>query len=403
MAKRTSMRALGTTLVAAVALLVSAGAATAAPPSVGTKDASGVSSNSAKLNGTVDPNNEATTWYFEFGASTGYGTKTTVKSAGSGNKAVNASTTISGLAAGTTYHYRLVASNGSGTTFGSDESVTTDGPPTVVTGAPQSIAPSTVTLTGSVDPRGEGTSWQFEYGTTTAYGSKTKSKNAGSKPGSVAVDERVKDLTPGTTYHYRLIASSKAGKATGADATFVTTQAVTLSKPASKVVAGRYVTLSGTSSGAQPGSSVTVLARPFGTNDFAQVATVLTGGGGTWTYLAKPRIATTYRASANGGTSATFTVGVRPAVSLRLVTKARFSTRVTGASGFTGKLVKLQRRANGRWVTVKQKRLNARSVALFPASLLPHGRSAIRIAMSVNQAGPGYLGGLSRTLSYTRK
>ncbi len=403
MTRPISTRGRRTILVAAIAFLLFVPGATAAPPTVVTKDASAVSANSAKLHGTVDPNREATAWYFEFGTSTSYGTKTTVKSAGSGSKAVNASTTISGLAPATTYHFRLVASNGSGTTLGADRSVTTDGPPTVVTGAPQNIAPTTVTLTGSVDPRGRGTSWQFEYGTTTAYGSKTRSNNAGSKPGSVAVDEQLKDLKPGTTYHYRLVASNKVGKATGADATFATPQAVTLRKPASTVVAGRYVTLSGTVTSAQPGFTVAVLARPFGANEFSQVATVLTGGGGVWTYLAQPRIATTYEASANGGTSATFTVGVRPAVSLRLITKARFATRVSGATGFTGKFVKLQRRVNGRWVNVKQKRLNASSVALFPASLLPRGRSTIRIAMSVNQAGPGYLGGLSRTLAYTPK
>ena len=51
---------------------------------------------------------------------------------------------------------------------------------------------------------------------------------------------------------------------------------------------------------------------------------------------------------------------------------------------------------------MKQTRLNANSVAIFSAKLLPQGRSTIRVAMSVNQAGPGYLGGKSRTLTYTR-
>ena len=51
---------------------------------------------------------------------------------------------------------------------------------------------------------------------------------------------------------------------------------------------------------------------------------------------------------------------------------------------------------------MKQTRLNANSSAIFSGSLLPRGRSTIRIAISVNQAGPGYLGGKSRTLTYTR-
>jgi hypothetical protein len=53
-------------------------------------------------------------------------------------------------------------------------------------------------------------------------------------------------------------------------------------------------------------------------------------------------------------------------------------------------------------VTVKQARLNSNSAAIFPATLLPKGHSTIRVALSVNQAGPGYLGGLSRKLTYTR-
>ncbi len=97
------------------------------------------------------------------------------------------------------------------------------------------------------------------------------------------------------------------------------------------------------------------------------------------------------------------TIGVRPAVTLRLITRARFLVHVTAASSFSGKLVKLQRLPpNGRWSTVRQGRLNTRSSVVFAASVLPLGSSTIRIAMSINQAGPGYLGGLSRTLSFTR-
>jgi hypothetical protein len=46
-------------------------------------------------------------------------------------------------------------------------------------------------------------------------------------------------------------------------------------------------------------------------------------------------------------------------------------------------------------------RLNRRSSATFRGAL-PRGRSTIRIVMSVNQAGAGYLGGKSRTIVVTR-
>jgi hypothetical protein len=309
---------------------------------------------------------------------------------------------ISGLATATTYHYRLVASNGSGTTLGADRTLTTSGQPVVVTGTAQGASTTAVTLTGTVDPRGRSTNWDFEYGTSTSYGTKSPSHNAGSGFGAVAVSEPLAGLAPGTTYHYRLVGSNGNGGAAGADVTFTTSPAVTLTQKVFRVIAGKYVTLSGTVSGVGSGVPVAINAQSFGSSSPAVIATVSTGANGVWTYPAQPRIGTTYTATANGGTSAPVSIGVQPAVSFARITKARFSTRVTGATGFTGKFVKFQRLVDGRWITMKQARLNANSGAIFPATLLPKGRSTIRVAMSVNQAGPGYLGGLGRQLTYTR-
>jgi len=399
-----SMRRAGAVAVLVLAAaLAAAAAALAAAPAVVTGGATSVGTSSARLNGTVDPNGEATSWYFEFGTTTAYGTKTAVKSAGSRQNPTSQSIVVAGLTGSTTYHYRLVASNNTGTTLGGDRTFTTAGPPVVVTGALQSDSPTAVTVTGSVDPRGRSTSWYVEYGTTTAYGSKTQSNNAGSGAAPVAVSQLISSLTPSTAYHYRLVASNNAGTSRGADATFTTPAAVTLKQSSFRVVAGRYVTLTGKVDGAQAGVPVSVSAQQFGQTAFTQIATVMTGGGGTWTYLAQPRIATTYLATANGGSSTPVTVGVQPSMTFQRITHDRFSTKVTGAAGFPGKLVKFQRLANGRWTTLKQTRLNGSSVAIFSAFLLPKGRSVVRVAMSVNQAGPGYLGGLSRQLVFTRK
>jgi Zn-dependent metalloprotease len=95
------------------------------PPSVTTGSASGVSQSAATLNGSVDPNGLATSYHFEYGTTSSYGSSTSSQSAGSGTSAVAASAGISGLAAGTTYHFRLVASNSAGTTQGSDQTFTT--------------------------------------------------------------------------------------------------------------------------------------------------------------------------------------------------------------------------------------------------------------------------------------
>jgi hypothetical protein len=274
--------------------------------------------------------------------------------------------------------------------------------PSAITGPVTTYGPTSATVGGTVNPNGEATTWHVEYGKTTTYGTDTASVSAGSGTANTSVTATLTNLEPGTTYHYRLVATNSAGTTYGADATFATVPAVTLTQTGFRVVAGRFIRLSGTVAGGQPGQSVTVLAQPFGAGAFAQIATVLTGGGGTWSFLAQPRVATTYAASIGGNTSSSVTIGVQPSMTLQRITKNRVSTRVGGASSFAGKLVKLQRQANGGWVTVKQARLNANSAAVFSGKLLPMGPSTIRVVMSVNQAGPGYLGGKSRTLVYNR-
>jgi predicted outer membrane repeat protein len=105
------------------------GAYEATPPIVATGAASGVSSSSATLNGTVNPDNLATTYHFEYGTSTAYGSSTASQSAGSDYAAHPESATITGLTPGTTYHFRIVASNAVGTSAGSDQVFTTVGAP----------------------------------------------------------------------------------------------------------------------------------------------------------------------------------------------------------------------------------------------------------------------------------
>jgi len=84
-----------------------------------------VTANSATLNGTVNPNGQATTYYFEYGTTSGYGSQTASQSAGSGSSDVGVSANLSALSSGATYHYRLVATNSSGTTRGADKTFTT--------------------------------------------------------------------------------------------------------------------------------------------------------------------------------------------------------------------------------------------------------------------------------------
>jgi hypothetical protein len=96
---------------------VSTGTVTALPaPTVSTNRASDVAAWQATLNGHVDPNGLATTAWFQYGPSTGYGPATP---AGADTRPVPAAATVS-LAPNTTYHYRALASNGAGTSVGAD-------------------------------------------------------------------------------------------------------------------------------------------------------------------------------------------------------------------------------------------------------------------------------------------
>jgi hypothetical protein len=375
---------------------------TAGAPVAVSGSVSAITTKAAKLAGSVNPNGQATSWYFEYGTTTGYGSKTATKSAGSGAKATGVSITVNGLKTATQYHYRLVATNGSGTNVGADRVFGTAGPPLVRTGTALDLGPTTARPTGVVNPHGRRTTWYFEYGTTTRYGSRTSSRSAGSSFGDQSVSAAITRLRTAATYHYRLVARNDAGTIRGADLTFTTT-GVSLNARARRVVFGRRVMLSGIVPTRLPGETVTLLAQDYGLGSARVIATVLTGNGGAWQYLARPTIRTSYTASWNGANSRNVEVAVRPAIVFRRVGRARFATRVVAARSFVGRRVKLQRRtAAGRWVTVKRIRLNRRSAATFRVQLR-RGTSRLRVVMSVNQAGPGYLAGISRTIVYRRR
>ncbi|ADB49856.1 fibronectin type III domain-containing protein [Conexibacter woesei] len=94
-------------------------------PAVATTGASSVNTTTATLNGTVNPLGLTTTYRFEYGDTAAYGASTPDTSAGAGSSAINASANLTGLRPGTTYHYRLVASNVMGTSYGADQTFKT--------------------------------------------------------------------------------------------------------------------------------------------------------------------------------------------------------------------------------------------------------------------------------------
>jgi N-acetylneuraminic acid mutarotase len=219
------------------------------PPAVTTNPATHVASYSATLNGTVNPRGFATAVYFQYGTTTSYGS-TTASQSFSGTTMRSVSANISGLSASTTYHFRIVANNSAGTSYGADRTFITlsaTGPPVVTTNPATLIASFSVTLNGAGDPHGLTTTVYFQYGTTTSYGLTTPIH---SKSGNTYqnVSASISGLSANTTYHFRIVASNSAGTRYGADRTFRTLSAtgppVVITNPATNV-ASSSATLNG--------------------------------------------------------------------------------------------------------------------------------------------------------------
>jgi hypothetical protein len=204
------------------------------PPTVVTEAASEVTFAGARLNATVNPNGgEISECELEYGPTTSYGTKASCSpSPGSGFSPVAVSAAVSGLMGNSTYHFRVVATNAGGTSYGGDESLQTEpDPPTVVTKNASEVTLTGARLNATVNPNGgEVTECNFEYGTSTAYGSSAPCVPApGSGTSAVAVSATVSGLPEGTVYHFRIAARNAGGTSHGLDSSFATS--TTLSPP----------------------------------------------------------------------------------------------------------------------------------------------------------------------------
>jgi len=213
-----------------------------------TAGATGVGPTTATIAGTIDPEGVVgTRSHFEYGTDTNYGNVTPDVSVGSGSAPVAASESLADLAPGTTYHFRLVGSNPQGSLVGPDRTFTTDPVQAGVDidGVPfgSGMTVDTATLNGTLNPSGAATSYHFEYGTTTGYGTNTPDGNAGSTSGDTPVSVPLTGLQPGTAYHFRLVADNGVGGAVqGADATFTTAPAT---PPSASNVTSTSATLNG--------------------------------------------------------------------------------------------------------------------------------------------------------------
>ena len=165
------------------------------------------------------------------------------------------------------------------------------------------------------------------------------------------------------------------------------------------IVYGDKATLSGVVSNHKGGEAVTIYYQPYPQPNLIQRATVLTAADGTFSFIVSPQIATSYQATWKGAYATPTSIQVQPKVTLGR--NNGWIIHAAAGASFNGKAVQFQRlnTLTGQWVTLKKVILNSKSSAKVLVKL-PKGLNQLRVTMSVNQAGSGFLGAISPTVKY---
>jgi len=134
---------------------------------------------------------------------------------------------VTGLTAGTTYDYRLVATNehdlGEVREPGANVEFSTPPAPSVDSATVSGLSANSATLNTRVNPNGFQTTYQFQWGTGTEYGSlaPAEPKAIGSGSSDVLESQRIEGLEANVTYHWRVLATSVNGTTASTDHTFI--------------------------------------------------------------------------------------------------------------------------------------------------------------------------------------
>jgi hypothetical protein len=192
-------------------------------PTATIKPVTAITSNSATFNGEVDPNEAETSYRFEDSTDGVHWTALGDASAGSGAVEVPVTQTVNGLTGNTAYRVRLTATNAGGSSVSAQTTFSTLASAPHVFGASASQVTGTqATLSAMIYPEGEPTTYQFQYGTSTGYGSSAPAYPNEEVDSPRKVSQRIAGLQPDTVYHFRVVATNGTGTTTTADQTFTT-------------------------------------------------------------------------------------------------------------------------------------------------------------------------------------
>jgi plastocyanin len=172
---------------------------------------------------------------------------------------------------------------------------------------------------------------------------------------------------------------------------------VSIGSSAGAVFFGAGIRLTGVVSSGQANQRVEIWKRPYGQASFVKAAELMTVAAGGYDWSDVPTILSEYQARWGNRASAVVMVGVRPRITL--IRRAPwFVTSAKAQTSMAGRWVYVQRRSSlNQWVNIKKVRLGSSGARRFKLDLKP-GRNILRIFMTTNQAGSGYLWSHSRTL-----
>jgi hypothetical protein len=255
-------------------------------PVVETKAASNVGPTTATLNGAVNPRGGETKYYFEYGMTTSYGTKTAEASAGSSTSAAEEAQAVTGLAANTTYHLRLVATNEGGTSYGQDAAFTTTQlppPPTVTklkptsgpTGGGTSVTITGTNLTGATAVKfGETSAAAFKVVSDTSITATAPAEQAGIVDVTVTTPGGTSALSTADRFHFAPTITSvrpNTGSTAGGTTVTVNGEGFALGATATKF---KFGTTTGTSVNCTSSTRCTVISPAHEAGVVAIKATV---------------------------------------------------------------------------------------------------------------------------------